>query len=41
MTLKINAECEEKLPVAWRNVANFRQSTWDYDGILLSKVENA
>ena len=49
MTLKIDAKCEEKLTCSlendMRNLANFNQSTqkcqnWDFDGILLSKVEN-
>ena len=50
MPLESDAEFEEK--PAWgldviymRNLANFHQSTrnsenWDFDGILLSKVEN-
>ena len=49
MTLKSDAKFEEKLTFAFknntRNLANFHQSTpksrnWDFDGILLSKVEN-
>ena len=49
MALKIDAKFEEKLTCASKNVtinlANFHQSTrksqnWDFDGILLSKVEN-
>ena len=50
MTLKSNAKFEEKLTCGlendMRNLANFHQSTrkyqnWDFDVILLSKVENA
>ena len=49
MTLKSDAKFEEKLTCGlendMRNLANFYQSTqksqnWDFDGILLSKVEN-
>ena len=45
MLLNIDAEFEGRLTCAndMRNLANFRQSTfknWDFDGILLSKVEN-
>ena len=49
MTLKSDAKFEEKLTCGlkndMRNLANFHQSTWkcqnwDFDGILLSKVEN-
>ena len=49
MTLKSNAKFEEKLTCSLenglRNVANFHQGTrksqnWDFDGNLLSKVEN-
>ena len=49
MTLKSDAELGEKLTCClendMRNLANFHQSTqkcqnWDFDGILLSKVEN-
>ena len=48
MALKIDTKFEEKLTCAskndMRNLAIFRQSTksqnWDFDGILLSKVEN-
>ena len=49
MTLNCHAEFEEKLASGlendMRNLANFNQSTrksqnWDFDGILLSKVEN-
>ena len=49
MTLKSDAKFEEKLTCDlendMRNLANFHQSTqkrqnWDFDGILLSKVEN-
>ena len=49
MTLKSDAKFEEKLICslenAMRNLANFHQSTgkcqnWDFDGSLLSKVEN-
>ena len=49
MTLKTNAKFEEKLTCGFkndmRNLANFKQSTqkcqnWDFDGFLLSKVEN-
>ena len=49
MELNIDAEFEGKLTCAFendmRNLANFPQSTrksqnWDFDGILLSKVEN-
>ena len=48
-TLKSDAKFEEKLTCGlendMRNLANFHQSTlecqnWDFDGILLSKVEN-
>ena len=50
MTRKSVAKFEEKLTggleTHMRNLANFHQSTgkcqnWDFDGILLSKVENA
>ena len=49
MPLKSDAKFEEKLTYGlendMRNLANFHQSTrksrnWDFDGILLSKVEN-
>ena len=49
MTLKSYAKFEEKLTCGlkndMRNVAHFHQSiqkcqNWDFDGILLSKVEN-
>ena len=49
MTLKSDAKFEEKLPCClendMRNFANFHQSTWkcqnwNFDKILLSKVEN-
>ena len=49
MTLKSDAKFEEKLTCGlendMRNLANFHHSTgkcqnWDFDGILLSKVEN-
>ena len=49
MTLKSDAEFKEKLTCClqndMRNLANFHQSTqkcqnWNFDGILLSKVEN-
>ena len=49
MTLESDAKFEEKLTCDlendMRNLANFHQSTWksqiwDFDGILLSKVEN-
>ena len=49
MTMKVDAKFEEKLTSGlengMRNLANFHQSTqkgqnWDFDGILLSKVEN-
>ena len=49
MTLKIDAKFEEKLICGWKNdmknLANFHQSTpkcqnCDFDGVLLSKVEN-
>ena len=49
MALKINKKSEGKLTCAskydMRNLENFHQSTWnsqnwDFDGILLSKVEN-
>ena len=49
MTLKSDAKYEEKLTCGlendMRNLANFYQSTrkcrnWDFDGVLLSKVEN-
>ena len=49
MTLNIDAKFEGKLTCAlkndMRNLANFHQSTkksqnWDFDGILLFKVEN-
>ena len=50
MTLKSDAKFEEKLTCGlendMRNLVNFHQSTqkcqnWDFDGVLLSKVENA
>ena len=50
MTLKSDAKFEVKLTCGLendrRNLTNFHQSTrksqsWDFDGILLSKVENA
>ena len=49
MTLKSDAKYEEKLTCGlkddMRNLANFHQKTfkcqnWDFDGILLSNVEN-
>ena len=49
MTLKGDAKFKEKLTCGlendMRNLANFYQNTqksqnWDFDGILLSKVEN-
>ena len=49
MALKSDAEFEEKLTCClendMRNLVNFYQSTqkcqkWNFDGILLSKVEN-
>ena len=49
MTLKIDAKFKEKLACClendMRNLGNFHQSTqkcqnWDFDQILLSKVEN-
>ena len=49
MALNIDAKFEGKLTCAskndMRNLASFHQSTqkcqnWDFDGILLSKVEN-
>ena len=49
MTMKSDAKFEEKLTCALendiRNLANFHQSTrksqtWDFEGILLSKVNN-
>ena len=49
MTLKSDAEFKEKLTCClqndMRNLENFHQSTqkcqnWNFDGILLSKVEN-
>ena len=49
MKLKSDVKFEEKLTCGsendMRNLANFYQSTrksqnWDFDGILLSKVEN-
>ena len=49
MTLKSDAKFEEKLSCGlknyMRNLENFHQSTqkcqnWDFDGVLLSKVEN-
>ena len=48
MTLKSDAKFEEKLTCGLENdsnLANFHQSTlksqnWDFDGIVLSKVEN-
>ena len=50
MTLKSHAKFEEKLTCGLKNdkmnLANFNQNTWkcqnwDFDGFLLSKVENA
>ena len=50
MTLKCHAKFEEKLTCGlesdMRNLVNFQQNTWkcqnwDFDGILLSKIENA
>ena len=49
MALKIDATLDQKLTCAFkneiRNLVNFHQNTgmsknWDFDGILLSKVEN-
>ena len=49
MTLKSDAKFEEKLTCDlendMRNLANFHQSTrkcqnWDFNGVLLSKIEN-
>ena len=49
MTLESDAKFQEKLSFGlgsdMRNLANFDQNTqksqnWDFDGILLSKVEN-
>ena len=49
MTLDIDAKFEGKLTFVFKNnmknMGNFHQSTWksqnwDFDGILLSKVEN-
>ena len=49
MTLKSDAKFEKKLTCGLendiRNFANFRQNTgtcqnWDFDGVLLSKIEN-
>ena len=49
MTLRSDAKFEEKLTCGlendMKNLANFHQSTqkcqnWDFDGILLFKVEN-
>ena len=49
MTLKSDAKFEEKLTSGlkndMRNLANFHQSTqkcqnWDFDGVLLPKVQN-
>ena len=49
MTLKSDAKFEKKLSCGFkndmRNLANFYQSTqesqnWDFDGVILSKVEN-
>ena len=49
MTLKSDAKFEGKLTYRlkndMRNLANFHQSTrkcqnWDFDGVLLSRVEN-
>ena len=49
MTLKSHIKFEEKLTCAlendMKNLANFNQNTWkcqnsDFDGIILSKVEN-
>ena len=48
MALKIDAKCEGKLTITFKNdmknLANFHQKTrksqsWDFDEILLSKVE--
>ena len=50
MTLESDAKFEKKLTCDlendMRNLANFHQSTqksenWEFDGILLSKIENA
>ena len=50
MTLKCHAKFEEKKPCGLKNdtsnLENFHQNTWkcqnwDFDGILLSKIENA
>ena len=50
MTLENDAKFKEKLTCDlendMRNLANFQQNTWkcqnwDFDGILLSKIENA
>ena len=50
MTLKSHIKFEEKLTCDlendMKNLANFNQNTWkcqssDFDGIILSKVENA
>ena len=50
MTLESDAKFEEKLTCDlendMRNLANFHQSTrksenWEFDGVLLSKIENA
>ena len=49
MTLKSDAKFEEKLTCSlkndMKNLVNFHQSiqkcqNWDFDGVLLSKVEN-
>ena len=49
MTLKSDAKFEEKLTCGWendmKNLENFQQSTrksqnWDFDEILLTKIEN-
>ena len=49
MTLKIDVKLEKKLTCGlktdMKNLANFHQSTqkcqsWNFDGVLLSKVEN-
>ena len=49
MTLESDAKFEEKLTFGlennMKNLANFHQSTcksqyWEFDGVLLSKVEN-
>ena len=45
MTLKSDTKSACCFKIDMRNLANFHQSTrkcqnWDFDGILLSKVEN-